>query len=66
MRDHCPSTKTISLHSYGITSSKVNYQLSPDALHALTIIKKQGVETSSGALAIQTGTFPGAPLKTGL
>ena len=53
------TTKTISLKSYGITSSKVHYQLSPNELHALTITKKQGVETSSGALAIQTGEFTG-------
>ncbi len=54
-----PATKTISLNPYGITSSKAHYQLSPNQLHALTIAKKQGLESSSGALAIQTGEFTG-------
>ena len=54
-----PITKTISLNQYAITSTKVYYQLSPDQLHALTITKKQGHETSSGALVIQTGEFTG-------
>jgi phosphoenolpyruvate carboxykinase (ATP) len=54
-----PSTKTISLVNYGITSSKVHYQLSSKELHDLTISKKQGIQTSSGALAIQTGEFTG-------
>jgi phosphoenolpyruvate carboxykinase (ATP) len=53
------STKTISLDNYGITSSKVHYQLSSKELHDLTISKKQGIQTSSGALAIQTGEFTG-------
>ena len=54
-----PSTKTISLDNYGITSSKVYYQLSSKELHDLIISKKQGIQTSSGALAIQTGEFTG-------
>ncbi|MDA9125449.1 phosphoenolpyruvate carboxykinase (ATP) [Flavobacteriaceae bacterium] len=54
-----PSTKTISLDNYGITSSKVHYQLSSKELHDLTISKKQGIQASSGALAIQTGEFTG-------
>lgn len=52
-------TKTISLKSLGITSKSVHYQLSPDQLHAKAIALKQGVETSSGALAINTGEFTG-------
>ena len=52
-------TKTISLKSLGITSKSVHYQLSPDQLHAKTIALKQGVEASSGALAINTGEFTG-------
>jgi len=59
MTQHSSSTKTISLKPYGITSKNVHYQLSPSALHALTIQKNQGVETASGALAIQTGAFTG-------
>jgi phosphoenolpyruvate carboxykinase (ATP) len=54
-----PTTKTISLNQYAITSTKVYYQLSSDQLHALTITKKQGYETSSGALVIETGEFTG-------
>jgi phosphoenolpyruvate carboxykinase (ATP) len=52
-------TKTISLESLGITGATVRYQLSPEELHNLTIEKGQGVETSTGALAINTGTFTG-------
>jgi phosphoenolpyruvate carboxykinase (ATP) len=52
-------TKTISLDQYGIKNAKVQYQLSSDQLHDTTIAKGQGVETSSGALAINTGEFTG-------
>ncbi|MDA0326267.1 MAG: phosphoenolpyruvate carboxykinase (ATP) [Bacteroidetes bacterium] len=52
-------TKTISLKALGITSKSVHYQCSPDQLHAKTIALKQGVEASSGALAINTGAFTG-------
>ncbi|GAA3570266.1 phosphoenolpyruvate carboxykinase (ATP) [Snuella lapsa] len=52
-------TKTISLDVYGIKSDKINYQLSPEQLHDITIDKGQGVEASSGALAVNTGEFTG-------
>ncbi len=52
-------TKTIALESLGITGASVKYQLSADELHDLTIERRQGVETSTGALAINTGTFTG-------
>ncbi|NER16962.1 phosphoenolpyruvate carboxykinase (ATP) [Spongiivirga citrea] len=52
-------TKTISLEKYGIKTEKINYQLSPDALHDIAIEKGQGVEVNSGALAINTGKFTG-------
>jgi len=52
-------TKTISLKALGITSKSVYYQCSPEQLHAKTIALKQGVEASSGALAINTGEFTG-------
>ena len=52
-------TKTISLEEYGIKNAKVNYQLSPDQLHDIAIEKGQGVEASSGALAVNTGEFTG-------
>ncbi len=51
--------KTISLENYGIKSSKINYQLSPDELHDITLAKGMGEEASSGALAITTGEFTG-------
>lgn len=52
-------TKTISLKRYGINDAKVQYQLSPEELHQITIEKGQGVESSSGALAVNTGKFTG-------
>lgn len=52
-------TKTISLDVYGIKNAKVNYQLTPDQLHKKTIENQQGVEASSGALAVNTGEFTG-------
>ncbi len=59
MVDHTQNTKTIALDTYGIKNAKVNYQLPPDELHKLTIEKGQGVESSSGALAVNTGEFTG-------
>ncbi|WP_178986703.1 phosphoenolpyruvate carboxykinase (ATP) [Winogradskyella helgolandensis] len=59
MANHSQSTKSISLDQYGIKNAKVNYQLSSDELHAETIAKGQGVESSSGALAVNTGEFTG-------
>lgn len=59
MVDHTQATKTISLEQYGIKNAKVNYQLSPKQLHEITIEKGQGVETASGALAVNTGEFTG-------
>ena len=52
-------TKTISLSSYGIKSINVFYQLSPEKLHQISVKNKLGVETSSGALAVNTGEFTG-------
>lgn len=54
-------TKTISLDAYGIKNAKVNYQLSPEQLHDIAIEKGQGVEASSGALAVNTGELRDAP-----
>jgi phosphoenolpyruvate carboxykinase (ATP) len=59
MVDNTQSTKTISLEQYGIKNAKVNYQLSPNELHDKTISNNQGIETSSGALAVNTGEFTG-------
>ncbi|XCF06232.1 phosphoenolpyruvate carboxykinase (ATP) [Tamlana crocina] len=51
--------RTVSLENYGIKNATVRYQLSPDELHKITIEKGQGVEASSGALAVNTGEFTG-------
>lgn len=48
-----------SLSSLGINNSSIFYQLSADALQEITLQSKQGVETSSGALAVSTGEFTG-------
>ncbi|WP_066221941.1 phosphoenolpyruvate carboxykinase (ATP) [Formosa haliotis] len=59
MVDYSQITKSISLEEYGIKNATVQYQLSSDELHDLTIEKGQGVEASSGALAVNTGEFTG-------
>lgn len=53
------ATKKISLDKYGIKNAHVNYQLTPDELHRITLEKGQGTEASSGALAVNTGEFTG-------
>ena len=53
------NTKSISLNSLGINSSKVHYQLSSNELHSITLEKNQGKESSLGAIAINTGEFTG-------
>ncbi len=59
MTNYNPSTQTIALESYGIKNAKVQYQLSSEELHRITIEKGQGVAASSGALAVKTGEFTG-------
>ncbi|MER3319793.1 MAG: phosphoenolpyruvate carboxykinase (ATP) [Allomuricauda sp.] len=59
MKDSASVTKSISLKSYGINHDNVNYQLSPDELHDITIKLGMGKEASSGALAVNTGEFTG-------
>lgn len=53
------ASKTLSLEKLGITNAKINYQLSPEKLHALTVEKDMGTTASSGALAVNTGKFTG-------
>jgi phosphoenolpyruvate carboxykinase (ATP) len=53
------TTKTIELKNCGIDSKKINYQLSPEDLHEMSIQKGMGIEVDSGALAINTGEFTG-------
>jgi len=59
MATKTPISKEISLDNYGIKEAKVFYQLPADELHQITIEKNQGVEASSGALAVNTGEFTG-------
>ena len=59
MANYAQTTKTISLDQYGIKNAKVNYQLPSEDLHAEIIAKDQGVESSSGAIAVNTGEFTG-------
>ena len=59
MKDSAQVSKTISLKSYGIQHDNINYQLSPDELHDVTLEKGMGKEASSGALAVDTGEFTG-------
>jgi phosphoenolpyruvate carboxykinase (ATP) len=53
------NTKSISLNNLGIKNATVRYQLSSDELHAETLKKEQGVESSLGAIAVNTGEFTG-------
>lgn len=59
MTNNTFSTKTISLNQYGIKDAKAHYQLSSDQLHEETISKEQGIETSLGAITVNTGEFTG-------
>jgi phosphoenolpyruvate carboxykinase (ATP) len=53
MNNNTPFTKSISLTDLGI--EKIHYQLSASDLQAQTVALGQGVENSTGALAINTG-----------
>ncbi|KPM32799.1 Phosphoenolpyruvate carboxykinase [Croceitalea dokdonensis DOKDO 023] len=53
------TTKSISLQDLGIAHHNIHYQLSSDQLHDMTIAKDMGVESSLGALAVNTGEFTG-------
>ena len=59
MVNHTEITKTIALDAYGIKNAQVKYQLSPEELQEYTVSKEQGVETSNGTLAVNTGEFTG-------
>ncbi len=52
-------TKSLSLEKYGINKATAHYQLSPKELHQITLDNNQGVESASGALAVNTGEFTG-------
>jgi phosphoenolpyruvate carboxykinase (ATP) len=53
------NTKSISLNSLGIKNATVRYQLTSNELHKETLEKGQGVESSLGAIAVNTGEFTG-------
>ncbi|WP_026837290.1 phosphoenolpyruvate carboxykinase (ATP) [Gillisia sp. JM1] len=52
-------TKSLSLEKYGINKATAHYQLSPEKLHQITLDNNQGVESATGALAVNTGEFTG-------
>jgi phosphoenolpyruvate carboxykinase (ATP) len=53
------NTKSISLNSLGIKNATIRYQLTSNELHQITLKKEQGVESSLGAIAVNTGEFTG-------
>jgi phosphoenolpyruvate carboxykinase (ATP) len=53
------NTKSISLNSLGIKNATIRYQLTSSELHDETIKKEQGVISSLGAIAVNTGEFTG-------
>ena len=57
MVDHI--TKSISLDDLGIKNAIVRYQLTSEELQEETIKKEQGVTSSLGAIAVNTGEFTG-------
>jgi phosphoenolpyruvate carboxykinase (ATP) len=59
MNNNTPFTQSISSSELGIENAKIHYQLSADELHDITIKSGQGIESSTGALAINTGEFTG-------
>ncbi|BBA17465.1 phosphoenolpyruvate carboxykinase (ATP) [Blattabacterium cuenoti] len=50
---------SFSIKKYGILNSSFNWQLTPYALQKIIIRKKMGIETNSGVLTINTGSFTG-------
>ena len=53
------NTKSISLNSLGIKNATIRYQLTANELHQETLQKKQGIESSLGAIDVNTGEFTG-------
>ncbi|MFQ3181944.1 MAG: phosphoenolpyruvate carboxykinase (ATP) [Polaribacter sp.] len=53
------NAKSISLNSLGIKNATIRYQLSSDELHTEILKKEQGVESSLGAISVDTGEFTG-------
>jgi phosphoenolpyruvate carboxykinase (ATP) len=59
MDNYALFTKSISLKDLGIENATIHYQLSAEELHKITLQSGQGIENSTGALAINTGEFTG-------
>ncbi|WP_269224059.1 phosphoenolpyruvate carboxykinase (ATP) [Flavobacterium sp. IMCC34518] len=59
MDNYALITKSISLKELGIENATIQYQLTPNELQDITIQTGQGVENSTGALAVLTGEFTG-------
>ena len=53
------NTKSISLNSLGIKNATIRYQLTSSELHEETLKKEQGIASSLGAIAVNTGEFTG-------
>lgn len=53
------NTKSISLNSLGIKNATIRYQLNSNELQDETIKSKQGIVSSLGAIAVNTGEFTG-------
>ena len=53
------NTKSISLNNLGIKKATIRYQLTSSELHDETLKKEQGVVSSLGAIAVNTGEFTG-------
>jgi phosphoenolpyruvate carboxykinase (ATP) len=53
------NTKSISLNNLGIKNATIRYQLTSSELHEETLKKEQGVASSLGAIAVNTGAFTG-------
>ena len=59
MDNYALFTKSISSKNLVIEKATIHYQLSADELHERTLQSGQGIETSTGAIAINTGKFTG-------
>jgi phosphoenolpyruvate carboxykinase (ATP) len=59
MSNQTLSSKSISLENLGIKNAEIHYQLTPQQLHDMTLSRGEGIETSTAALAINTGKFSG-------
>ncbi len=59
MDNYALFTKSIALENLGIKNATIHYQLSAEELHEKTLQSGQGIENSTGALAVNTGEFTG-------